>query len=98
MGCVNGRPAAGQFPKQIYDEQNHEHITYNLSRCAGGYVKGVDDATGKAWTIDVAVGGAMTGKDLDGAKWRYDPRAKRYINLATGQSCDHTSFRHVCGG
>lgn len=98
LGCATGRPEAGQFPTQIYDAKTREHITYNLSRCAGGYVKGVEDETGKAWTIDVAADGVRTGRDLDGSKWRYDPHAKRYTNLSTGRSCEHTDFRHVCAG
>jgi hypothetical protein len=39
----------------------------------------------------------MTGKDADGAAWKYDHRTKTYTNLATGRTCGKANLRHVCG-
>ena len=41
-------------------------------------------------------GGSMDGLDADGAKWTYDPRTKRYSNLASGRTCAEANLRHVC--
>lgn len=97
LGCSNGYIEKDRWPTVVYDQQTHERISYNISRCTGGYIRGVSDLNGKFWRADVRPDGSMAGRDLDGARWRYDARARLYTNLTTGRTCAKTSLRHVCG-
>jgi hypothetical protein len=84
------------FPITVYDLDGRERVTYVIDRAAGGYVHGVDVRTGAQWRADIAPSGVITGADLDGNAWRYDPKSRTYTNLTTGRSCRSTSLRHVC--
>jgi hypothetical protein len=101
-GSPQGLSAVGQgedcFPRKIYDRQSHESITLTTARrgCPAGYIKAENLDTGRKWRVDIDGGGVMAGVDEDGARWRYDPRAKLFTNLATGRSCAHSTPRHVC--
>ena len=96
LGCLRGDLRATKYPSTAYDAANHERIMYNISRCTGGFIMGTNTDTWKSWHADVAPGGAMTGKDLDGDAWKYDRTTKLYTNLTTGRSCTAASLRHVC--
>ena len=101
-GTSSGDYIAGQpthpnrFPTTTYDPATHQRITYDVDGLEGGYVRGEDTLTGRRWHADIAPGGAMHGRDLDGAEWDYVPAAKLYTNHATGRVCAHTSLLHVC--
>jgi hypothetical protein len=96
LGCLNGELRATKFPTTTYDAATHERVMYNISRCTGGFILGTNVDTGKTWNADVHIGGEITGKDLDGDAWRYDPKAKLYTNFATGRTCAQANLRHVC--
>ena len=96
LGCLKGDLRATKFPGGGYDEGGHERVIYNISRCTGGYIIGTNTDTWKSWRTDVHMDGVITGKDLDGNSWRFDPKAKMYTNLTTGRTCASTSLRHVC--
>jgi hypothetical protein len=96
LGCLRGSQRAHRFPSTTYDLAAHERIMFDISACTGGFIRGVNTSTWKSWHADVAADGAMSGADLDGNHWTYDPKAKLYSNLATGKSCSKTSLRHVC--
>jgi hypothetical protein len=36
------------------------------------------------------------GRDLDGARWDYNPATRLYTNAKTGRSCAITSVLHIC--
>jgi hypothetical protein len=97
LGCLRGSQRAHRFPNSGFDAAAHERIMYDISPCTGGFIRGVNTETWKAWHADIAATGAMTGMDLDGSHWTYDPKAKRYTNQTTGKSCSQSSLRHVCG-
>jgi hypothetical protein len=96
LGCSLGWIQAGKFPTTVYDSKTHERVSYNLSACTGGYIKGVSADTWKSWNADVTPGGAMAGRDLNGDRWSYDPKARLYTNVSTGRTCSQTSLREVC--
>jgi len=97
LGCSFGSLKGQKFPTTVYDLPNRERITYNVSKCTGGYILGVNTDTGKEdWHADIAANGAVAGSDLDGHKWKYDPKTHTYTNLATGRSCPTANLRHVC--
>jgi hypothetical protein len=93
-----GPEPIGCAPHKSYDRDYHEWVTVAPTsyQCESGYIKARNADTGREWRIDTLHGGAMTGVDEDGAKWRYDPQARQFINLATGHTCTHTEPRHVC--
>ena len=86
---------AGSYPNTAYDQGGREKVTYDLDR-SGGYVRGVNAATGARWNAEVSATGAMKGVDADGNHWRYDPWARVYYNQTTGRSCAAASVRRVC--
>jgi hypothetical protein len=96
LGCMVGAQKATRFPTNSYNTVTHERISYNISRCTGGYIMGTNTDTWKSWNADIKPGGAMDGQDLDGSRWTYSPRTHTYTNLATGRSCAHANLRHVC--
>jgi hypothetical protein len=96
LGCLRGDLRATKYPSSAYDAANHERIMYNISRCTGGFIMGTNTDTWKSWHADVAANGSMTGKDLDGDRWKYDRASKLYTNLTTGRSCASANLRHVC--
>jgi hypothetical protein len=96
LGCALGVSQGGLFPTRVFDAATRERITYNISACTGGYIRGMNVDTGAEWSAQIAYNRRMTGKDLDGRTWRYDPAAGLYTNLATGKSCAQTSLRRVC--
>jgi hypothetical protein len=91
------RTGMNTTPVVSYDPATHERITYSLSRETGGFIEGVNTETHKAWHADVRADRSMTGKDADGAAWKYDHHTKTYTNLATGRTCVSANLRHVCG-
>jgi hypothetical protein len=95
-GCLSGNIGSSRYPTRAYDEATHERIMYNISRCTGGFIMGTNTDTWKSWHADIHPGGSMDGLDADGAKWTYDPRTKRYSNLASGRTCAEANLRHVC--
>lgn len=95
-GMVN-RPGMNSTPTVTYDAATHERITYLIDRNTGGFVEGLNTETRKAWRADIRSDGSMSGKDVDGDRWKYDRHARLYTNLATGKTCDKTSLRRVCG-
>jgi len=97
LGCLNGYVEKDRWPTVVYDSEYHERISYNISACTGGYIRGVSNLNGKFWRADVRPDGSMAGQDLDGSRWRYDPKARLYTNLTTGRTCAKTTLRHVCG-
>lgn len=90
------RAAASSAPVVTYDPGTHEKITYKVSRQTGGFIDGVNTERHKTWHADVHVDRSMTGKDEDGNRWTYDPKAKLFKNLATGRTCAGTGLSHVC--
>ena len=94
--AATGRIAEAKFPNTIFDESNKEKITYNISACTGGFIYGKNGDTGKSWRADIAPGGAMRGRDVDGDPWRYDPTAHVYTNEKTGRTCSQSSIRLIC--
>lgn len=98
LGCTNGYVEGSRWPTVVYDQKAHERITYNISRCTGGFIRGVNQDSGRVWRADIRPDGGMSGQDLDGSKWRYDPKVRLYTNLTTGRSCGQTSLRRVCAG
>lgn len=96
LGCLQGSQRAHRFPTTQYDPGAHERVTYDLSPCTGGYIRGVNTDTWKTWNADVKADRSMSGTDLDGARWKYDPQARLYTNFTSGKSCAKTSLRHVC--
>ena len=96
LGCLYGSLEGQKFPKTVYDQPNNERITYNISKCTGGYIRGVNTETGKEWHADIALNGSIAGTDLDGNRWKYDPKTRTYTNLSTGRSCPKANLRHVC--
>jgi hypothetical protein len=83
-------------PQTVYDAQTHERIAYKFSRCAGGYITGTNQITGRTWNADIKPNGVITGRDIDGHSWRYDPKTHLYTDQTTGRSCARTSIRQVC--
>lgn len=96
LGCVRGYIEGSRWNHVVYDQKNHERISYNISKCTGGFIRGQSTVNDRFWRADIRPDGSMAGQDLDGAKWRYDPRTRTYVNLTTGRSCAHTTLRHVC--
>jgi hypothetical protein len=96
LGCLSGSLRATKFPTTRYDATAHERIMFNISRCTGGFVLGVNTDTWKSWNADIQPNGVITGKDLDGDAWRYDPTSKLYTNLSAGRTCARANLRHVC--
>ena len=96
LGCLYGSLKGQKFPTTVYDLPNNERITYNISKCTGGYILGVNMDTGKKWHADIALNGSIAGTDLDGHQWKYDPKTRIYTNLATGRTCPKANVRHVC--
>ena len=96
LGCTYGSLKGQKFPTTVYDLPNKERITYNISRCTGGFILGVNTETGKEWNADIKPNGSIVGSDLDGHSWRYDPKTHIYTNRTTGRSCPAANLRHVC--
>jgi hypothetical protein len=96
IGCIRGAQVGSRFPTNLYDARTNERILMNISRCTGGYITGTNEATGVHWNADIFSDGTSRGRDADGDRWRYDPKARRFLNLATNVSCSHTDLRHVC--
>jgi hypothetical protein len=96
MGCLAGWLNASRFPTTVYDQATKERVTYNLSRCTGGYIAAVNEETSKTWNIDIDPDGNASGRDLAGNKWRYDRKSGLFSNLATGATCRAATPRQVC--
>jgi hypothetical protein len=90
------RAAASSAPVVSYDPGTHERVTYKVSRQTGGFIDGVNSESHKTWHANVHVDRSMTGKDEDGNRWTYDPKAKLFKNLATGRTCAGSGLSHVC--
>jgi hypothetical protein len=88
-------PRAAPFPTTFFDQGGRERVTYNLDR-SGGYVKGSNADTGLKWNADISAAGVITGTDVDGSRWRYDPKDRIYYNLTTHRTCAKTTVRRVC--
>jgi hypothetical protein len=95
-GCLTGSMNASRYPTTVYDPATKERITYNLSRCTGGFIASVNDETSKTWNVDIDSDGNASGRDLAGNKWRYDRKTKLFTNLSTGTTCGAATLRQVC--
>jgi hypothetical protein len=96
LGCLYGAQVGSRFPLNFYDARTHERVLMNLSRCTGGYIKAVNETTGAHWNADFFGDGTSRGRDADGHAWRFDPKARQFLNLATRATCGKTDLRHVC--
>ncbi|MGC1300824.1 MAG: hypothetical protein WA840_00485 [Caulobacteraceae bacterium] len=96
IGCIRGALVGSRFPKNVYDARTNERLLINISACTGGYVSAVNEATGANWTVDFSGDGGAHGRDVDGHAWRYDPKTRQFLNLATKATCLKTNPRHVC--
>ena len=96
LGCMFGSLKGSRFPRKIYDPHTGERIMMNISACTGGYVLGTNLTTGAHWNADLFDDGSARGRDLDGDTWRFDPKARLFVNLTTKATCAHTDLRHVC--
>jgi len=96
MGCALGWLVGSEFPTTRYDPVTNDRITYNLSRCTGGFISGVNLDTWKSWHADIRQDGEIFGTDIAGNSWRYDRKSSHYMNLTTGASCSASNIRHVC--
>ncbi|MBE7217395.1 MAG: hypothetical protein INR64_02895 [Caulobacteraceae bacterium] len=96
LGCL-GALVGSRFPSQIYDRVHDERIMYNVSRCSGGYIHATNETTGKSWNIQIGPGGRLNGRDLAGAKWKYDRPRKTFVNLKTHVECTTPDYRAMCG-
>ena len=95
LGCLGGL-AGSRYPAQVYDRAHNERITYNVSRCTGGYIHATNEATSKSWSVQIRPGGQIDGRDLNGDKWRYDRPRAVYVNLKTHAECAHADYRAMC--
>jgi hypothetical protein len=96
---IAGQPMhANRFPTTLYDAATHQRITYDIDEETGGYVSGEDTLAGGRWHAGIATGGAMHGRDLDGADWDYAPATHLCTNRSAGRTYAHTSLMHVCPG
>ena len=97
IGCIRGALMGSRYPVTTYNPQTHERLTSNISRCTGGYLKGWNEETNARWNADFWDNGSASGRDEAGSRWRYDPSARRFTNLATQKSCATSDLRRVCG-
>ena len=95
LGCLGGI-AGSRYPAQIYDPVNHERISYNVSRCTGGYIHATNEQTQKSWDVQIAPGGRIYGKDTLGHKWNYDRKRSVYVNQASQATCAYANYRDMC--
>jgi hypothetical protein len=96
LGCIGVGLEGSRYPARIYDAQHNERVIYNVSRCSGGYVQATNEATGKSWDINFGPSGQVRGRDLDGAKWRFDKSRDVYVNLKTQAECAKPDYRRMC--
>lgn len=97
LGCLGGI-AGSKFPSKIYDQVHNEWIVYNVSRCTGGYIHAMNQATGRSWRVSIGPGGALNGGDLRGEKWRFDKARHVFVNLSTHTECGRPDYRDMCPG
>jgi hypothetical protein len=95
-GCVDGAINASKFPTTLYDPATRQRISYNFSRCTGGYIAAVNDDTGKTWNVDIDSDGNASGRDLAGNSWKYDRKTGLFANLTTGARCRAANLTQVC--
>ena len=96
IGCSGGGSQGSRFPGRAFDASRRETLLYNVSRCTGGFIRGTQDATGRAWSVEIGPTGAITGRDLDGRDWRYDRPSASYVVRSTGATCARADWRHMC--
>ena len=95
-GCASGSPNASRFPTSRYDAATRQRITYNFSRCTGGYIIAMSDETAKSWNVDVDSDGDASGRDGAGNTWKYDRSTAVFTNLTTGAHCREANLTQVC--
>ncbi|MHB8286146.1 MAG: hypothetical protein ACYDD1_15915 [Caulobacteraceae bacterium] len=96
LGCYTGLRASSRFARITFNPATHERITYNVSRCSGGFINAWNEQNNKHWNVDINADGVAWGKDENGARWRYNPKVDKFTVLNSGKTCTKTDVRRVC--